>query len=279
MQSVSLHYNRLLQPVLIGTIANILVNYIFNPANPDFLWEEFLAAIILIIPVTETNHFLDLKLGKKYDWIGSFGKRLGLHLVLLLGASILVLNILGNIYIYIIGGGFYSLREYIIINVVAFSVTAFLTGLSWMSFYFKRWKEAELNLQKSNRNLSDIRKKLEASAPSIQLLQGSKTILIPANEITTANITHGVVRVQTKLNGAAIHQGSLTELKNILPNALFFMPNRNSIIHRDSILSFKSSSFGKIEIELKNIVDPIENITVSRQKASSFRRWFNTTSE
>lgn len=278
MQSVSLHYNRLLQPVLFGTIANILVNYIFNPAKPDFLWEEFLTAIILIIPVTETNHFIGLKLEKKYDWIGSFGKRLGFHLLLLLGAYMLVLNILGNVYMYLTVGGFYSLREYIIINVVAFSVTVFLTGLSWIAFYFKCWKETELNLQKTNRSLSDIRKNLKASEPTIQLLKGSKMIVIPANEITTANIMHGVVRVQTKLNGAAVYKGSLTKFKKILPNALFFMPNRNSIVHRDSILAFKSSSFGKIEIELKNIADPIKNITVSRQKASTFRRWFNTTS-
>ncbi len=272
-----LNYNRTLQPILLGTITNILVNYIFDPTNPDFLWDEFLAAIILVIPLTEMNYFIDLRLEKKYDWIDSFKERLGLHLLFLLGASILTLNILGNIYVYLKGDDFYSWREYIIINFVAFTLTVFLTGLSWMAFYFKRWKEAELNLQLSNKSLSDMQKKLKVSTPTIQLLKGSKKIMIPANEIIAANIIQGVVRVQTRLNGSALHQGSLVEFKKLLPNSLFFMASRNSIVHRDSILAFKSSSFGKIEIELKNIADPHKNITVSRQRASNFRKWFNTT--
>lgn len=273
-----LDYHRLLQPVLLGTIANILVNYIFDPASPDFLWDEFLAAIILVIPITEMNHFIGLRLERKFNWIDSFKKRLGLHLLFLLGASILVLNILGNIYVYFKGGDFFSLQEYIIINVVAFAVTVFLTGLSWMAFYFKRWKAAELNLQETTKSLTDMQKTLKVSEPSIQLLKGSKKIVIPANEVIAANIIHGVVRVQTQLNDSAIYSGSLAEFQKLLPDSLFFMANRSSVVRRDSILSFKSSSFGKIEVELRNVTDSTKNITVSRKKASAFRRWFNADS-
>ena len=271
-------HTRLLQPILLGTIANILINYIFDPANPDFIWDEFLVAIMLAIPLTEMNHFIDLKLEKKHDWLHSFKKRLSLHLLMLLGATILAINILGNIYIYLKGDSFYSLKETIIINVAAFIVTVFLTGMSWMTFYYKRWKEAELNLHQSNKRLSDLESDLKESETSIQLSKGSKKIVVPAKEIMSANITHGIVRVQTKMNGSAIYQGSLAELNKQLPNSLFFLANRSTIIHRDAILAFTSSSYGKIAIELKNTTDFLKDITVSRQKAAAFRKWFNTTS-
>ena len=271
-------YPRLLQPVLLGTIANILINYVFDPSNPDFLWDEFLVAIMLAIPLTEMNHFIDLRLEKNHDWLHSFKKRLSLHLLMLLGATVLAINILGNLYIYLKGDDFYSLKETIIINVAAFIIAVFLTGMSWMTFYYKRWKETEFNLQQSNKRLSDMENTLKESELSIQLSKGSKKIIIPAKEIISANITHGIVRVQTKINGSAIYPGSLAELNQQLPNSLFFLANRSTILHRDAILAFTSSSYGKIAIELKNTTDLLKDTTVSRQKAAAFRKWFNTTS-
>jgi len=273
-----INYNRFLQPILLGVIANILINYIFDPANPDLLWHEFLVAIILAIPLTEINHVIDLRLEKKYDWIDSFNRRLLIHLLLLLVSTVLALNILGNLYIYLKGDSFYSWKETIIINAVAFMVAVFLTGLSWMKFYYNHWREAEISLRQSNKKLAGVENTMRELETSIQFSKGSKKIVVPVKEIMVARITHGVVTVQTKVNGSAIFHDSLIELKKRLPDPLFFLANRSIIIHRDTIVTFTPSSFGKIEIELKNTVDTPKIITVSRQKASNFRRWFNSDS-
>lgn len=269
-------YQRIFQPVLLGTSANILINYIFSPQNPDFLWEEFLVAVLLSIPLTELNHLIDVRLEKKYSWIESFGKRLILHLVLLFLSSILVLNVVGNIYIFLKGDSFYTWEETIIINFISFIVAVFLTGLSWMSFYYQRWRIAELNLKHSNKQLFDVESQLKQNSTSILLFKGQKKIVIQAKEVRQAAVKHGIVWIQSKSSGSGSYQGSLTELQKLLPSHLFFLAGRNMIIHRDIIRSISSSSFGKIDVEIDG--DPSASITVSRQKASAFRKWFNTSS-
>lgn len=269
---------RFLQPVILGSVSNILVNYIFNPSDPDFILEEFIAAIALSIPLTETNHFIDLRLENKYGWINSFRKRLSVHLFLLLGVTIFGINLFGNIFIYIKGDSFYSLHETIIINAIAFFVAVLLTGLSWMAFYFNRWKETELDLVESNRRLSDVQKSIRESDKPIPLSKGSKKIVVATKEIDAAYILHGIVRVETKANGSTTYHGTLLELGQILPPSLFFIANRSIILHRDLVHTFNSSTYGKINVELKTNIDSLKSVTVSRKKASAFRKWFNSVS-
>ena len=58
----------------------------------------------------------------------------------------------------------------------------------------------------------------------------------------------------------------------------FFRANRQFIISKDILDSYKSSDYGKIEISLKEIgiKDLPNTITISRDKASLFRAWIKT---
>lgn len=58
-------------------------------------------------------------------------------------------------------------------------------------------------------------------------------------------------------------------------NAHFFKANRQFIISKDILGSYRSADYGKVEISLKEIelVDLPNTITISRDKASLFRAW------
>lgn len=65
---------------------------------------------------------------------------------------------------------------------------------------------------------------------------------------------------------------SLEELDALIDPAKFFRANRQYIISIDAIDNVKSHFTGKLNIELKA---PLKaDITVSREKAGEFRRWF-----
>ena len=103
---------RITQPILLGIIGNICVNYIFDPLDPDFLWSEFLAAILLSIPITELNQLLDKRLVLNNHRLKSFGARLLLHLLVLFFSIVIVLNVVGNLYVYLKGDTFlYPTRD------------------------------------------------------------------------------------------------------------------------------------------------------------------------
>ncbi|HLP12507.1 MAG TPA: LytTR family DNA-binding domain-containing protein [Flavobacteriales bacterium] len=64
---------------------------------------------------------------------------------------------------------------------------------------------------------------------------------------------------------------SLDELENLIDPARFFRANRQNILHIDAIESMKTLYTGKLQVMLKN---PVVEISVSREKASSFKQWF-----
>ena len=267
-----------MQPVLLGTVANVLVNIIFDPAQPDFLWSEFLAAVLLAVPITELNRLIDVRLEKKYNWITSFTRRFVYHLAFLLLSTLLILNGVGNLYIFLRGEDFYAWNELITINVVAFAVSLLLTFFTWMAFYYQRWKLAESSLHQSKDQLDEIKSRMDREARSITLYKGNKQFRLPAQEIRQAKSQLGIVRVWLADGGQGIFQGTLTELLGLLPQQLFFPAGRNMIIHRDTIQSVSSSSYGKIALEIDPYDSPDSRLTISRQKASAFRKWYNSAS-
>ncbi|MEM9647195.1 MAG: hypothetical protein AAF969_01860, partial [Bacteroidota bacterium] len=66
---------RFAEPLLLGCFANILVNFIFKPNNPDFILQEFITAIAFSILFTEINRFIDGKLELRIPWTRQLGKR------------------------------------------------------------------------------------------------------------------------------------------------------------------------------------------------------------
>ena len=266
---------RILQPLLLGTISNIVINYFFSPANPDFLLDEFLFAILLAIPITELNRIIDAYLEKKYSWIKASKKRFLYHFFLLMATMIFILNIVGFVYFRYKN---INLDELITINIVTFITSIILTTLTWSSHFYKNWSLVEEHLYQTSEQLEELKLNIKQVSGLITLELGRKKFKIQASEIRMAKIELGIVRVWTQINKCGIFNESLTNLQKLLPENLFFMVNRNVIVHRDIIRSFSSASYGKISVEIDPIGENDKVITISRQKASLFRKWYNSTS-
>lgn len=265
---------RIIQPIVLGSVANIIVNFVFNPENPDFLLSEFLVAILLSAPITELNFHIDKNLETRYSWTRSFGKRFFYHLGFLTVCVLFVLNVVGNTYVWIIDDGFNTLKEMLIINTVLFIVLLLITFFNWGVSFYRGWKKTETNLELSKMELEKLNTNLNETSKEVTFQQGKKQVRVPVKEVLMAKSEHGIVRIWTK-EGSAIYTSTLQNLINILPKQLFFLVARNVILQREMIRSISSSTYGKINIEIRDMND---QITVSRQKAASFRKWYNSTS-
>ncbi|WP_420601801.1 LytTR family transcriptional regulator DNA-binding domain-containing protein [Flagellimonas sp.] len=266
-----------MEPVLLGSIANIVINFIFDPANPDFILKEFLVAIVFAAMLTEVNRMIELKLDKKVGWANNLGKRFFLQLIYLTITLLLLLNIVGNIYIWSIGDDFYSLRELITINLSVFVVAFILTFFKWSIHFYKNWVHAEYSLENTNKQLAELKSEFQKKEQQIELLKGNDILLVDVEDINFVKSELGIVWVYYDTD-KAVSQSSLLNLAELLPKHLFFHASRNSIIRRDMILSISPSTYGKISLNLKNVLDGNFSITISRLKAASFRKWYNSTS-
>lgn len=68
---------------------------------------------------------------------------------------------------------------------------------------------------------------------------------------------------------------SLAELEEVLDNKIFFRVNRKLILSIYSIKEFKTISFGKIAIELKQSDWYKEEIIVSQLNSPLFKKWIH----
>ena len=265
--------SRVLQPIILGSLANILVNYIFNPGDPDFILSEFVVAIGLCIPLTELNRYIDRRLEMHYSWTRSFRKRFLYHLGLLSLSALFMLNVVGNLYIWITAGNdFYSFNEMFVINLSLFVVLFLMTFFNWGASFYREWKRTETTLEHSQQEIEKLNSNLNEASETITFQLGKKQTNVAANEVLIAKSEHGIVRAWTK-ESSLIYSGTLQHLQNLLPEHLFFPVARNVIVQKKMIKSISSSTYGKLDVEIR---DSDDKITVSRQKASSFRKWYNS---
>ncbi len=277
ISSKSMGYWRIIEPILLGSIANIVINFIFNPASPDFILEEFLIAIVFAAMLTEINRIIDFRLERKLSWTKNLWKRFLYQLVYLTAALLVVINIIGNIYTWMIGDGFYSLKELLIINLCVFVVALLFTFFKWSVHFYKNWMNAEHSLTDSTKELNELKSEVEKSSNQIELQKANSILQISAKDINFVKSDLGVVWVYYD-GTKAVFNGSLLSLMELLPRHLFFLATRNTIIRQETILSISPSTYGKIDLKLKDIDNDNTSITISRLKAASFRRWRNSSS-
>ena len=87
-----------------------------------------------------------------------------------------------------------------------------------------------------------------------------------------------MVRIYCNYGELGFFQGTLTQLKTLLPDYLFFQVTRKAIINREVIRSISSSTFGKIQLIVNERNNNSSIYTVSRPKAAAFRKWYNSNS-
>lgn len=269
---------RILEPILLGSASNIMVNVLFNPHHFQLIDDEFIIAWVLSVPITELNRYIDRQLEIRINWISQPLKRFALHLLLISLCLLISLNVLGNAYLWITQKGFFSWAEAGIINFVTFCLCIILTFANWSIHFYFRWIRAETIVLELAPLAQNHNLKVEKPAQPIEIQQGNVRIKIAPQNIRIAKIEFGAVRVYTSDEGWGYFAGTLSQLKNLLLNDTFFQITRDAIVHRDLVKSISPSTFGKIQLTLKEINGKSSNYTVSRPKAAAFRKWYNSTS-
>lgn len=274
-----MNYKRILEPILLGSSANLIINIIFDPMNPYGWWSvtEFIIAILFCIPITEMNRFIEKKLESKFK--STNPNKLFLYQLLLLSfVMLLILNVIGRLYHWLIYDDFYESGEIIVINLIVFAISFLLVFFKWSKMFYNRWKSTELHLEKSNIELDKMSSILQKSNQVLILKKLNEDFSIKIQDIRLAKIEYGNVKIYTVDYEFYLFPGTLNEFISLLPENLFFQATRNVILHRDIIVSISPSTYGKVLIKIDDAFLEIEEITVSRPKASAFRKWYYSTS-
>tara|TARA_R110002073_G_scaffold108336_1_gene243298 strand:- start:4528 stop:5355 length:828 start_codon:yes stop_codon:yes gene_type:complete len=274
-----MNYKRILEPILLGSSANLIINIIFDPTNPYGWWSisEFIIAILFCVPITEMNRFIERKLESKFK--SANPNKLFLYQLLLLSfVMLLILNVIGRLYHWLIYDGFYESGEIIVINLIVFAISFLLVFYKWSKRFYTKWKSTELHLEKSNIELDKMSSKLQKSNQILILKKLNEDFSIKAQDVRLAIIEYGNVKVYTFDYEFYIFSGTLNELVLLLPENSFFQATRNVVVHRDVIVSISAATYGKVLLKVDNKLLASEEITVSRPKASVFRKWYHTTS-
>lgn len=101
---------------------------------------------------------------------------------------------------------------------------------------------------------------------------GSSLIPVEASEISLFSYDN-VVFLHTKDNRQLVTDyHSLDELEELLDPKIFYRANRQHILYVDAVESIKLHHTGKLQVFLKKPLNT--EISVSREKAKSFRQWF-----
>jgi LytTr DNA-binding domain len=275
IQKISL--TRILEPVILGCLANVLVSFIFNPYSLEFFVDEFIVACLLSVPITELNRYIDLWLEEKVSWTERPLKRFATHLLLISFCLVALLNTLGNAYMSFAEKGNFSFRELVIINIITLCLAILLTLIKWVIHFYAHWIRAETKAMVSEQIADELKRKLTQTASAVEVQKGTAKSKLAVQNIRVAKIELGIVRVFSDTGEGAIFNGSLGELNDQLPDYLFFQVSRDTILHREAIKSITSSTFGKIELTIKE-GEETATTSVSRPKAAKFRKWYNSIS-
>lgn len=266
---------RLTEPLVLGTISNVVINALFNPRAIEWNLGEFFVAWLLAFPITELNRYIDLRLDDSISWSSQPGRRFLWHFIILSASLVALLNVLGNLYLWVSGMGFFSVNEYLIVNLVTLVLAFLLATVRWAFQFYRRWLTAETEVVVASRLAEELKQGLVRLDENLALQRGTSTVYIPIRTIRLARIESGVVRVYMETGEWFVFSGTLGSLMKLLPPPVFFQVSRDAIVRREAIRKMTSGSFGKVELTVEAGGDAV---VVSRPKAAAFRRWYHSNS-
>lgn len=124
-------------------------------------------------------------------------------------------------------------------------------------------------------NLGELIKKITLTEKQYKtrflIKTGDKLLSISSEEISHFQMRQGVVHLYTLNSKRYITDHTMEELSNISDPEKFHRANRQFIVAYDAIKTVHKYHKGKLLIELHTAFD--EQIIVSMEKASSFKKW------
>jgi DNA-binding LytR/AlgR family response regulator len=155
-------------------------------------------------------------------------------------------------------------------------MTMLLVICKWASHFYKKWKISEVNLIESNSKFEELRYKSRNTTKSLKFQKRNRDYIISVEEVRLVKSEFGVVKVYMKDGDSYIFQDTLSKIASQLPENRFFQLTRNLVAHHTKIESMESSTYGKVLVKLKDVNLEEPEISVSRLKASKFRKWYNS---
>ena len=131
--------------------------------------------------------------------------------------------------------------------------------------YYLVWKQQHSNELVNSKDIG------VETLDSLIAAKGSSSVVIPIQEIKMIYKQDQINFIQTTEGDKLIfNEYSLNDIQKKLNPEEFFRSNRQSIIARSQIESYKSIENGKIQVYIKAIDSPI---IISQKNASKFRSW------
>lgn len=132
--------------------------------------------------------------------------------------------------------------------------------------FIKIWKDQGIDPDRNNRNRETDPKK-----NFILVRSGQKVMPVPYADIAELYLENKITYLVTFGNQQYILNESLNYYDGSLPSHDFFRVNRQHLVNRHNIASFRSIENGKLDVQ---IVTGGKNILASQKTASHFRAWF-----
>lgn len=235
----------------------------------DF-YKEYLATILISISVVELVHFVHKHLEKKVAWHNQVLYRLVLQAIFGWFIPLVVVFVLAAVYFYIYGVDimrtdylYYSF-PFVVVLILLLNIVFIMTPYFLLGFQHLKEKQA-LAPQKEH--------EAQILQP-IKVQDGNSVLILEPQEILSAYIVNGKVIIRNHEHNEFLTSLTLDELENdYLPTKSFFRINRQLIVCRDIVKSYRPLDYGKIDVELTFSV-PV-NLVVSQLKAKTFKEWLS----
>ncbi|QHT69185.1 response regulator transcription factor [Rhodocytophaga rosea] len=131
--------------------------------------------------------------------------------------------------------------------------------------------------QTERKNLESLLKTLRPEQPTYKsrflVKIGDRLIFIPSTEIAYFMAEEKIVLIITMDNKKYIADHSLDELEPMMNPKDFFRLNRQFLAHIQSIKNINQYFNGKLKLTLQP--SPVQEVLVSRERASTFKRWLD----
>lgn len=256
----------LLLGIGVNTLINLIFDYKFQRPLISASVEEYLNAILASYLLLSGMRWIGQRLDKRYPWKSGVIKRLTIQLGSQFVFIVFALNVLVVSITYFVYGGFYSFDELMVINISMLLLTSIFSGIDSSIYFYQNWKSA---------TSPQLPTDSEHSRP-IQVTLGKTKLFIKQREIDYAFSKSGLTLIFTKQGRKLPYSQSLEQLHQKLNAHLFFRVNRQVILNRGIIKSFKTLPYGKLEVEVSKSDLTASPIHISRTRATHFKKWLQT---
>ena len=246
------------------------IHSIFERLLTKEFYYEFGVTLIIGLTVSELIYRINDLLSRKYPLHDHTAMRILLQIVFGLIIPAVAVFLMAALYFGVNGINIFKTDYLVFVFPLVIVLLILLNLLFILVPYFvhayRLQKEHKLNV-----NLITYQTPLNKDRNIIKVLDGTSVSHIDGSEVQLAYIIEGKVLVKIPNKGELLTDYTLDELEGILLPNQFFRINRKLIANKDCCISYKSGSYGKLDIEIIPVA-PVPAI-VSQLKAKAFKEW------